>query len=151
MHTGTCQRNLMSFSKPPTWNLQCAAFIAGMLESGLTQRVLIVAPKTLLLHWEKELTVCGVGRITYGFYGSSESERASSLASVSRRGGVLLTTYGMVQHNAGQLRQAGEARCNGKLVPSTNTSLVAAAAWDMMFLDEVRVTETKTCCHQCNQ
>ncbi|MEW5301956.1 MAG: hypothetical protein WDW36_004779 [Sanguina aurantia] len=116
--------------------MQCAAFIAGMLESGLAQRVLIVAPKTLLLHWEKELAVCGVGRLTHGFYGSSESERASSLAAVSRRGGVLLTTYGMVQHNSGQLRQAGVARCSSKLVPLKHTSLVAAAAWDMMFLDE---------------
>lgn len=111
-----------------------------MLESGLAQRVLIVAPKTLLLHWEKELTVCGVGRMTYGFYGSSESERASSLAAVSRRGGVLLTTYGMVQHNSGQLRQAGVAKCSSKLVPLKHTSLVAAAAWDMMFLDEVSLT-----------
>ena len=56
--------------------MQCAAFVAGMLGSRLARRVLIVAPKTLLLHWAKELAVCGLGAKTHNYYTTSESERA---------------------------------------------------------------------------
>lgn len=47
-------------------------------------RALIVAPKTLLAHWEKELRVCGMGRATHSFYGSSEGERATVLTTITR-------------------------------------------------------------------
>lgn len=47
-------------------------------------RALIVAPKTLLAHWEKELRVCGMGRATYSFYGSSEGERSTVLTTITR-------------------------------------------------------------------
>jgi hypothetical protein len=43
-----------------------------------------VAPKTLLAHWEKELRVCGMGRATYSFYGSSEGERSTVLTTITR-------------------------------------------------------------------
>lgn len=48
-------------------------------------RALIVAPKTLLAHWEKELRVCGMGRATHSFYGSSEGERATVLTTITRQ------------------------------------------------------------------
>ncbi|GFH27570.1 helicase ATP-binding domain-containing protein [Haematococcus lacustris] len=35
--------------------MQCSAFLTGLLGSRLAKRALIIAPKTLLLHWEKEL------------------------------------------------------------------------------------------------
>jgi SNF2 family DNA or RNA helicase len=47
-------------------------------------RALIVAPKTLLAHWEKELRVCGMGRATHSFYGSSEGERSAVLTTITR-------------------------------------------------------------------
>lgn len=31
--------------------MQCSAFLAGLLGSGLAKRAIVVAPKTLLLHW----------------------------------------------------------------------------------------------------
>jgi len=50
---------------------------------------------------EKELATCGLRSRTYRFYGSSETERQAALRGLtSHRGGVLLTTYGMVLHNA---------------------------------------------------
>lgn len=84
--------------------MQCAAFLAGSLRSNQAVRALVVAPKTLLAHWEKELRVCGMAARTHSFYGSSEGERAAALRTITGRGGVMLTTYGMVLHNAQQLR-----------------------------------------------
>jgi hypothetical protein len=38
---------------------------------------------------------------THKYYGSADGERQAAMrALTSRRGGVMLTTYGMVQHNA---------------------------------------------------
>ncbi|KAL4444622.1 hypothetical protein ABPG77_002439 [Micractinium sp. CCAP 211/92] len=79
--------------------IQCAAFLAGLIESRLIQRALIVAPKTLLAQWRKELDVCGLGSAA-AEYGGTANERAAALDRVVRRRGVLLTTYGMVLHNA---------------------------------------------------
>jgi SNF2 family DNA or RNA helicase len=47
-------------------------------------RALIVAPKTLLAHWEKELRVCGMGRAAHSFYGSSEGGRSAVLTTITR-------------------------------------------------------------------
>lgn len=35
---------------------------------------MVIAPKTLLAHWARELGVCGVGRSTHEFFGT-EAER----------------------------------------------------------------------------
>jgi DNA excision repair protein ERCC-6-like len=40
--------------------LQISAFLAGLFHSRLVKRVLVVAPKTLLAHWTKELSVVGL-------------------------------------------------------------------------------------------
>jgi len=37
--------------------MQVSAFLAGLLQSSQGKRALVVAPKTLLAHWEKELKV----------------------------------------------------------------------------------------------
>ena len=68
--------------------MQCSAFVAGMLQSRLARRVLVVAPKTLLLHWAKELAVCGLGARTHNYYTASESERAQVRRATRRYGGV---------------------------------------------------------------
>ena len=41
-------------------SLQICGFLAGLFHSNLTKRVLVVAPKTLLPHWIKELGVVGL-------------------------------------------------------------------------------------------
>ena len=103
--------------------MQCSAFLAGLLRSRLAARVLVIAPKTLLAHWEKELGVCGLADRVHSYYGSSEADRRRSLAAVSSgRGGVLLTTYGMVLHNSEALA--------GRDAPDDGFS------WDWMVLDE---------------
>lgn len=89
-------------------------FVIGSLRKTQAVRALVIAPKTLLAHWEKELRVCGLGAITHSFYGSSEGERAAALRAVTGRGGVMLTTYGMVLHNAQQLKAGLGPAARGK-------------------------------------
>ena len=48
---------------------------SGMLGGKLIRRAMVVAPKTLLGQWVKELTVCGLGHSIFEYYGSSAAER----------------------------------------------------------------------------
>ncbi|BDA42988.1 probable DNA excision repair protein ERCC-6-like [Coccomyxa sp. Obi] len=105
--------------------MQCAAFMSGMIKSGQARRALVVAPKTLLAHWEKELRVCGLASLTHEFYGTSQCAREESLMAVKRRRGVLLTTYGMILHNAAALSQ-GLSKADDNEEP----------LWDILILDE---------------
>ena len=81
--------------------MQCCAFLAGALGSGTVSRALVVAPKTLVAHWAAECAACGVRAHEF-------LARASpgGLHAVRARGGVLLTTYGVLQHNAEALAAA---------------------------------------------
>lgn len=89
--------------------MQCSAYLAGLFASRLVKRVLIAAPKTLLLHWEKELAACGLGSRLHRFYGTSDAERRAAIGTVTgARGGILLTTYGMVLHNAEDLGEGAD-------------------------------------------
>lgn len=72
---------------------------------------------------EKELAACGMRAETHRFYGSSDAERQAALRRLTGpRGGVLLTTYGMVLHNA-----EGLARGLGGVAAGAAPSLVRAA------------------------
>ena len=62
--------------------MQCCAFLAGMLGSGLAARALVVAPKTLLAHWKQELATCGLSRLTHEYYGTSQCDRCGHHASL---------------------------------------------------------------------
>ncbi|KAF5834801.1 P-loop containing nucleoside triphosphate hydrolase protein, partial [Dunaliella salina] len=116
--------------------MQCAAFLAGLLNSRLGKRAMVVAPKTLLMHWHKELKACGLGRHVHAFYGDSASERAASLCTATgKAGGVLLTTYGMCLHNADAL--ARPARPTSSLFRREGAEEEEGAfRWDMVILDE---------------
>lgn len=121
--------------------MQVAAYLAGLMAGSgsgrLARRVLVVAPKTLLLHWEKELGGCGLGRQTRCYLGGSEGERAAALNGVmGPGGGVLLTTYGMVQHNAAQLTGPGPGQRRFRRRSDDGDDEEARAfTWDYMILD----------------
>ena len=82
--------------------LTSAAFLAGMLATGAVRRALIVAPKTLLAHWAKELQLVGLGRKTCEYNGTAP-QRRQALARCHDRPTIMLTTYGMVLHNEEEL------------------------------------------------
>jgi SNF2 family DNA or RNA helicase len=97
--------------------MQCAAFLRGALDSGLARRALVVAPKTLLAPWAAELARVGLGAATHEYAAAAPASRAAALAALAppHGAGVLLTTYGMLQHNPASL---------------------TAATWDVVFFDE---------------
>ncbi|GIL42937.1 hypothetical protein Vafri_760 [Volvox africanus] len=103
--------------------MQCSAFLAGLFGSQLIRRAIIIAPKTLLPHWIKELEVCGLRSLTHEFFGSSESERSAALRCVVNSRGIIVTTYGMIQYNSELLSR-----------PMYNSA--DDLTWDVMFLDE---------------
>lgn len=106
--------------------MQCCAFLAGMLGSGLLQRALVVTPKTLMAHWKSELGVCGLARRTYEFVShAGAGAQAQALGSTAGGAGVLLTTYGMVQHNAPSLASHPDQDADEEPL------------WDLVILDEV--------------
>ncbi|XP_058089830.1 SNF2 domain-containing protein ENL1 isoform X2 [Magnolia sinica] len=73
--------------------MQVSAFLAGLFHSDLIKRALIVAPKTLLAHWIKELSVVGLSEKIREYYGTSVKTRQYELQYVLQDKGVLLTTY----------------------------------------------------------
>ncbi|KAL6651710.1 hypothetical protein ACP70R_010635 [Stipagrostis hirtigluma subsp. patula] len=84
--------------------MQVSAFLAGLFHSRLVKRVLVVAPKTLLAHWTRELSVVGLGAKIRDYSGPSVNVRSYELQYAFKEGGVLLTTYDIVRNNYKLLR-----------------------------------------------
>ncbi|UPR03571.1 SWI/SNF chromatin remodeling complex protein [Chloropicon primus] len=110
--------------------MQISAFLSGLFLKRMTKRALIVAPKTLLKHWAKELTKCGLGNFICEFYGGSANSRRSDLERSLQEGGIVLTTYGMILHNDAELKGLGKISC----IDSDDEH--QQATWDYMILDE---------------
>ncbi|XBI60835.1 hypothetical protein VPH35_041711 [Triticum aestivum] len=79
--------------------MQVSAFLAGLFHCRLIKRVLVVAPKTLLTHWTKELSVVGLKHKIRDYSGASVNVRNSELQYAFKEGGILLTTYDIVRNN----------------------------------------------------
>ncbi|XBJ18112.1 hypothetical protein VPH35_009359 [Triticum aestivum] len=79
--------------------MQVSAFLAGLFHSGLIQRVLVIAPKTLLTHWIEELTVVGLRHMINDYSGSDLYIRDFELQHAFQEGGILLTTYDIARIN----------------------------------------------------
>ena len=82
---------------------------------------LLVLPLSVIEHWKKELKNWLPTVKFYTFHGAVR-ERESELRKVWKKGGVLLTTYGMVPPNV-------------KLL--SNTDEGGMRKWDYVILDEV--------------
>lgn len=59
----------------------------------LHRRAVIIAPKTLLAHWEKELVTCGLGSLLFQYYGSSQGDRCDRHNFVSVCADVCWTVF----------------------------------------------------------
>tara|TARA_B110000977_G_scaffold142414_1_gene180680 strand:- start:17820 stop:20432 length:2613 start_codon:yes stop_codon:yes gene_type:complete len=113
--------------------LQVAAFAAGLLRSRAAKRVLCLAPTTLLPHWGKEFQVAGLteGVNLFKFVSTmSKSEKEKVLRLVTDRGGVLLSTYGMVTHND-TLLGAPESESDAEKVANASGRGAAVSQQDM--------------------
>ena len=132
--------------------LQVAAFAAGLLRSRAAKRVLCLAPTTLLPHWGKEFIVAGLkeGVNLFKYVGTmSKGEKEKALRLVMDRGGVLLTTYGMVTHNDAALGAPENEDDANKVVAAGGRGAVVGAqdmppcashtnglVWDWIVCDE---------------
>ncbi|KDP31473.1 hypothetical protein JCGZ_15353 [Jatropha curcas] len=107
--------------------MQICGFLAGLFNSKLIKRALVVAPKTLLSHWLKELSIVGLSGATREYFGTSVKARQYELQYILQDKGILLTTYDIVRNNSKSLRGdryfADEESEDGY-------------TWDYMILDE---------------
>ncbi|CAH1269180.1 ERCC6L [Branchiostoma lanceolatum] len=116
--------------------VQVTAFLYGMFLQGKIHSVLIVLPVALITNWERELEKWAGGEIRVKlFHGSNSRERTRNLERVQRKGGVVLTSYGMVANNWEQV-----AKIDYK-----------EFVWDYVILDEghkiKNPTKTTKACH----
>ncbi|XP_027916383.1 protein CHROMATIN REMODELING 24 isoform X1 [Vigna unguiculata] len=107
--------------------MQICGFLAGLFHSRLIRRALVVAPKTLLPHWIKELSAVGLSEKTREYCGTSAKLREYELQYILQDKGVLLTTYDIVRNNSKSLR--GSNYLNDEESEDD-------ATWDYMILDE---------------
>ncbi|KAL6651742.1 hypothetical protein ACP70R_010667 [Stipagrostis hirtigluma subsp. patula] len=104
---------------------QVLAYVAGLFNSDLIKKVLIVLPRELIAQWLKELRKVGLEQLTYLYAKSTKKRRFANLRQVVKDGGILITTYGFAW------------RCWDQL----NVN------WDYLILDEahvIRNSGTKT-------
>ncbi|XP_078434254.1 chromatin remodeling 24 isoform X2 [Wolffia australiana] len=109
--------------------MQMSAFVSGLFHCCLIKRVLVVAPKTLLSHWARELSVVGLADKTKDYYGTCVKTRDYELHYVLKRGGVLLTTYDILRLNSKSIR--GDFYFQGRHDASPDDII-----WDYVILDE---------------
>ncbi|XXG39393.1 hypothetical protein AAC387_Pa01g0359 [Persea americana] len=107
--------------------MQISAFLAGLFHSNLIKRALIVAPKTLLAHWIKELSVVGLSEKTREYFATSVKTRQYELQYILQDKGVLLTTYDIVRTSSKSLR--GDSYLHDD--ESEDNTI-----WDYIILDE---------------
>ncbi|GLT25101.1 hypothetical protein SLA2020_002530 [Shorea laevis] len=107
--------------------MQICSFLAGLFHSRLIKRALVVAPKTLLPHWIKELSTVGLSEKTREYYGTSTKARQYELQYVLQDKGILLTTYDIVRNNSKALQGA-----NCYIDDDSEDGVT----WDYMILDE---------------
>ncbi|KAK3141042.1 hypothetical protein QOZ80_4BG0328830 [Eleusine coracana subsp. coracana] len=108
--------------------MQVSAFLAGLFHSRLVKRVLVVAPKTLLAHWTKELSVVGLKEKIRDYSGPSTNIRNYELQYAFKEGGILLTTYDIVRNNYKLIR--------GSSYNNYNDDDDDETMWNYVILDE---------------
>ncbi|TVU16734.1 hypothetical protein EJB05_40311 [Eragrostis curvula] len=107
--------------------MQVSAFLAGLFHSRLVKRVLVVAPKTLLAHWTKELSVVGLQEKIRDYYAPSTNIRNYELQYAFKEGGILLTTYDIVRNNYKLIRGNSYNNCDDD---------EEETMWNYVILDE---------------
>nr|XP_022343270.1 DNA excision repair protein ERCC-6-like isoform X4 [Crassostrea virginica] len=75
--------------------IQVISFLSGLFDMEKVHSVLIVMPVSVIGNWEKEFGKWAPGIKVESYHGSKK-EKERSLAKIRRKGGVLLTSYGLV-------------------------------------------------------
>ncbi|RYG56498.1 hypothetical protein EON66_02760, partial [archaeon] len=78
--------------------VQVVAFVTGLFHSEMATCILILAPSSVIPVWEAEFAAWAPELRVKLFHGAAK-QRERTLASVVTKGGVILTTYGMLTNN----------------------------------------------------
>ncbi|XP_067932031.1 DNA excision repair protein ERCC-6-like isoform X3 [Watersipora subatra] len=76
--------------------IQVIAFLSGLFDAEEAKTIIIVMPLSLIENWRSEFDKWAPGIQVQTYHGGSARERARCTAKIQRRGGVLLTSYGMI-------------------------------------------------------
>jgi len=115
--------------------VQTSAYLHGAFHSELVRCVLLIVPVSMMSHWANELNSwCELpsGYRVKKYHSSlSEKRRQENLDYIARKGGILVTSYGMVQKNYAtmDIEEMSQLKRNGK-------EIRAGRPWDYMILDE---------------
>eukprot|EP01084_Bolivina_argentea_P205272 350711_1 len=97
--------------------VQMCSFLNGLFFSSLIHCVILIVPVSLISHWTNELKKwCSGPKIREYCASISNDERENNLEYIISKGGILITTYGMIQRNSLQLSKTRK--------------------WDYIILDE---------------
>lgn len=77
-------------------SVQSVAFIAGLFHSDMINAALIVAPVSVLPVWEDAFKKFAPELRVRTYHGASVPERVKAMRAVQTKGGVLITSYGMI-------------------------------------------------------
>ncbi|KJE94722.1 hypothetical protein CAOG_05320 [Capsaspora owczarzaki ATCC 30864] len=110
--------------------IQIVSFLQGLFCSKQIKRALIVVPLALLDNWKKEFEKWAPEVAVWQFHDGDLKQRHQVLRSLRKRGGVCLTTYGIVCSRNDGLRTIDE-RVDGGSAQSDDSTV-----WDCMILDE---------------
>eukprot|EP01083_Nonionella_stella_P117401 349841_1 len=103
--------------------VQMSAFLCGLFLKQIVKRVLVVCPVSVFGTWSETLTTWCSSQRVGKFQGTDKSQRIRALREVLTRGGVCVTTYGMLVSNEKELSTR----------PSRQDS---SPTWDYVILDE---------------
>lgn len=106
--------------------------LASLLEEGSLKSILIVAPNTLLSNWAQEFKKWTPDVDVYKYHEQTEKKRLENLRAVQRRGGVLMTTFGLLQNHGEKL-----SHMNGDIYGNQ-------FVWDAILLDEAHKIKNQT-------
>jgi len=98
--------------------MQTLTFLRCLFDSNLISRVLIVLPVAVMVHWKKEIERWCPGTRVALFHGTYKKGREAELSKILRKGGICLTSYGLIVTNVPELSDHGNS------------------VWDYVILDE---------------
>lgn len=75
---------------------QISVYLKGLFESEQIKKVLIVVPSTLKIYWKEEIKKWSKGMRAMIFDAQKKSEREKSIEKLKKKGGILITSFGLV-------------------------------------------------------
>jgi SNF2-related domain/Helicase conserved C-terminal domain len=115
--------------------VQISAFIAGLFHSDIASRVLVLSPVSVLQHWQRELKRWCPQVEHFLFHGISAKKRSTIITNIARKGGVCISTYGMVKNNLSKF-SFSNARADAIIESVTGRHSRKRTKWDYVVLDE---------------